>query len=165
MNNTAAQSDIEEIVRRISPPSIPDESFANANSVLKEIEYWQRRRALQQLSGLQTDPSFHANNIRFDWLQRLIITYSNGKKKPSQKDLRKVLNQELEEANVLRLEDPIEDTFCDLIVTKSGNFRIILGLWESATAYTQTLLEAFEELPEQDKKKYHFKSRICITKT
>lgn len=51
-------------------------------------------------------------------------------------------------SRVLRLEDPIEDTFCDLISTERGNYRIVLGRWEEAAAYTQTVLDAFAALPE-----------------
>ena len=48
---------------------------------------------------------------------------------------------------MLRLEDPIEDLFCDRISTVRGDFRIFFGVWECAGAYTQTLLDAFESLP------------------
>ncbi len=53
---------------------------------------------------------------------------------------------------MLRLEDPIEDSFCNVIATNEGNFRIIPGRWEAAAAYTQTLLEAFCDLPEGSQK-------------
>ena len=57
------------------------------------------------------------------------------------------LNEGLGHAGVLRLEDPIEDLFCDHISTTRGDFRIFTGLWEGAGPYTQTLLNAFETLP------------------
>jgi hypothetical protein len=63
------------------------------------------------------------------------------------------LNEGLSQAGVNRLEDPNEDLLCDLIATKQGNFRIFPGQWEQATAYTQTLIEAFEMLPDASVKR------------
>jgi hypothetical protein len=45
-----------------------------------------------------------------------------------------------------------EDLFCELIVSEHGSFRVFSGQWESAGAYTQTLLDAFESLPEAEVK-------------
>lgn len=143
--------DIEELLKRMVPPATADSSF-DASPVLAEIKIWHKRNAASLLAGLQTDPAYHANDIRFDWLQRLVLSKADGKKKPGSKDLQRALNVGLGEANVLNLEDPIEDTFCDLISTKCGNFRILLGRWECAAAYTQTLIDAFEALPEGGQK-------------
>ena len=151
MNSELPPTDIQELLAKMAPPSIPEESLT-ANPALAETKLWHKRHTASLLAGLQTEPSFHANDIRFDWLQRLILSQANGKKKPSEKDLQRALNSGLGNANVLRLEDPIEDTFCALIYTKRGNFRILLGRWEGAAAYTQTLLDAFEDLPEDPRK-------------
>jgi hypothetical protein len=56
-------------------------------------------------------------------------------------------------AGVMRLEDPNEDLFCDMVVTQRGNFRIFPGQWESPAAFTQTLLDAFETMPPGSIKK------------
>lgn len=151
MNNELPPLDIQEMLNRMAPPGIPDESLT-ANSSLAEIKSWHKRHSSSLLGGLQTDPAFHANDIRFDWLQRMILSHATGKKKPGAGELQRVLNSGLGNANVLHLEDPVEDTFCDLIATRRGNFRILLGRWEAAAAYTQTLLDAFEALPEGGKK-------------
>lgn len=151
MNHELPPTDIQELLAKMAPPRIPEESLT-ANPALAETKLWHKRHTASLLAGLQTEASFHANDIRFDWLQRLILSQANGKKKPSEKDLQRALNSGLGNANVLHLEDPIEDTFCDLIYTKRGNFRILLGRWEGAAAYTQTLLDAFEDLPEDPRK-------------
>jgi hypothetical protein len=104
------------------------------------------------LSGLSTVPDFHANGIRLDWLQRLVLAHSEGKRKPPSAELSRALNAGLDRAKVLRLEDPNEDLFCDVVVTQRGNFRILPGQWEAASPYTQTLLAAFESLPRASAK-------------
>ena len=129
------------------PPSLPDESFDRGNVDLWKIEDWKKSYAVSVLAGLSTEPSFHANAVRFDWLQRLVLSKSNGRRKPQPKELSLALNAGLDRAGVLRLEDPVEDVFCDLIATPHGNYRIFTGIWEAAAPYTQTLLDAFEYLP------------------
>ena len=91
---------------------------------------WHKNTAAALLGGLQTDPQFHANGIRLDWLLRLVLSKANGRHKPTRYDLSRVLNAGLEKAGVLRLEDPNEDLFCELIVSERGNFRIFSGQWE-----------------------------------
>lgn len=151
MTDDYDRPEIHELLKRMAPPSTPGESLT-VNPALAEIKHWHKRFASSLLAGLQTEPSYHANDIRFDWLQRLVLSKAAGQKKPSPSDLHRVLNSELDKARVLHLEDPIEDAFCDLIATRQGNFRILRGRWEDAVAYTQTLLDAFEELPVGDQK-------------
>lgn len=143
---------IDNFLKSVPSVETPEESYKDANMYLKAIEDWSNQRPALILAALQTLPNFHANDIRFDWLQRLVLAKSMGRKKPLTKELNRALNRGLEEALVLQLEDPIEDTFCDVIVTEHGNFRIILGRWEGAAAYTQTILDAFVKLPDSSLK-------------
>ena len=115
--------------------------------MLGQMIDWKKSTVSSQLAGLLTEPRFHANTVRLDWLQRLVLSKSNGRRKPQPRDLGMALNEGLGRAGVLRLEDPIEDLFCDHISTTRGDFRIFTGLWEGAGPYTQTLLDAFETLP------------------
>jgi hypothetical protein len=147
MESVPSERDIEALLERLRPPEFPDEAFDERDAALGQIVDWKKSTASSQLAGLLTEPRFHANNIRLDWLQRLVLSKSNGRRKPQPHDLSKALNEGLGEAGVLRLEDPVEELFCDHISTKRGDFRIFLGLWESAGPYTQTLLDAFEALP------------------
>lgn len=109
-----------------------------------------------------TEPSLHANGIRLDWLQRLVIAKAIGQRKPKSEDLSRALNAGLERARVLWLEDPIEDLFCDRIITAQGNFRIFTGQWEAPGPYTQTLLDAFETLPTASQKDDALKSAYAL---
>lgn len=129
-------------------PDIPETVFVSENVELSRISGWDKQYAAAVLSGLSTAPDFHANGIRIDWLLRLVLSKSEGNYKPNSQDLQRVLNEGLSQAGVTRLEDPNEDLLCDIIATKQGNFRIFPGQWEQATSYTQTLVEAFEMLPD-----------------
>lgn len=139
---------LEEIFARMMPPDIPEKVFVAENAELSKISGWDKQYAAAVLSGLCTVPKFHANGIRLDWLLRLVLSKSEGAHKPTSQDFQRALNEGLSQAGVNRLEDPNEDLLCDLIATRQGNFRIFPGQWEQAAAYTQTLIEAFEMLPD-----------------
>ncbi|MCP4099360.1 MAG: hypothetical protein GY748_24315 [Planctomycetaceae bacterium] len=147
MENEISQLSIEEIMARMAPPTIPDDVFDTENVELHQIVNWDMQYATMVLASLCTIPEYHANGIRLDWLQRLVLSKSNGNQKPSSRQFETVLNEGLSKAGVHRLEDPNEDLLCDLIATTHGNYRIFPGQWEQAAAYTQTLIEAFETLP------------------
>jgi hypothetical protein len=147
MEPAPSEAEIQAFLAGLRPPEFPDEVFDSRETALGQIVDWKKSTASSLLAGLLTDPRFHANTIRLEWLQRLVLSKSAGKRKPQQRDLSTALNEGLDRANVLRLEDPIEDLFCDLIATGRGNFRIFVGVWEGAGPYTQTLLDAFETLP------------------
>ena len=140
--------DIEELLSSLRPPSLPDEAAATSPQLLAEISEWGRAYAVNVIAGMLTEPSFHANDIRLEWLLRLVIAKSSGKRKPKPQQISTVLNRYLVEAKVERREDPIEDVFCDLVNTREGSYRIILGRWEGAAAYTQTVYDAFASLPD-----------------
>jgi hypothetical protein len=139
--------DIEALLAEMAPPSIPEQGFGPDNPDLFQIRGWNKTHAATVLAGLGTVPDFHANDIRLDWLLRLILANAEGHIKVQPAQLQRALNAGLSKAKVLRAEDPIEDLFCDRIATSRGNFRIIAGRWEAPGPYTQTLLSAFEALP------------------
>jgi hypothetical protein len=139
--------DIEALLAEMAPPSIPEQGFAPDNPDLFQLRGWNKTHAATVLAGLATVPDFHANDIRLDWLLRLILAKAEGHIKVQPAQLQRALNAGLAQAKVLRAEDPIEDLFCDRIATSRGHFRIIAGRWEAPGPYTQTLLSAFEALP------------------
>jgi hypothetical protein len=144
--------DLEKILAAMAPPRIPDSAFDRENTDLFKIATWKRTFAVSVLAGLMTEPQYYANGIRLDWLQRLVFSKAEGQRKPQSEEIGRALNAGLERAKVLRLEDPSEDLFCNLITTPHGNFRIFNGHWEEAGPYTQTLLDAFQALPESSLK-------------
>lgn len=145
--------ELQERFAAMMPPTVPDQVFDPKNPEIYAIGRWKKNFAVAVLAGLSTEPRFHANGVRLDWLLRLVLSKSNGKSKPRRDELSRVLNTGLMKTNVARLEDPIEDLFCELIVTEQGNFRIFSGQWESAGPYTQTLLGAFQSLPDDPRKR------------
>src|SRR6266481_6709640 len=154
--------DIEKRLARLAPPSTPAESWDRDNVSLYALRTWKRASSIGLLGGLLTEPSLHANGIRLDWLQRLVFAKAIGERKPKSEELSRSLNAGLKKARVLRLEDPIEDLFCDRIITVQGNFRIFTGQWEAPGPYTQTLLDAFEALPQAAQKDDALKSAYAL---
>lgn len=144
--------DIEALLAQMQPPELPEQSVEASPELVTEISQWGRMYAANMIAGLLTEPSLHANDIRLEWLVRLVIARSNGNRKPSQQQLSKVLNGYLADTHVDRLEDPIEDVFCDWVNTREGSYRIILGRWEGAASYTQTVYDAFAALPDGELK-------------
>lgn len=140
--------DIESLLQRMQPPSIPNESFNQSNAELWQIGAWRKLHVASILSGLLTEPQYHANGIRIDWLQRLVLSKADGGLKPNSSALARALNAGLAEAGVLRREDPNEDQVCQALCTRQGTFRIFAGQWEDAGPYTETLIEAFHRLPD-----------------
>ncbi len=132
----------------MAPPSVPDSAFHSSNVALFKLTTWKKTWAIAVIAGLLTDPQYYANGIRLDWLQRLVFSKAEGKRKPSSEELSHALNAGLERAKVLRLEDPSEELFCNILSTVKGAFRIFTGQWETPGPYTQTLLDAFHALPD-----------------
>ena len=142
-----SQDDILRILSRMAPPRVPEQVFNKSNSELAACEGWHKYTAAAMIGGLQTEPGFHANGVRLDWLLRLVLAKSKGRSKPTRHDLTRALNAGMAKSGVIRLEDPSEDLFCEQITSESGNFRLFSGQWEAAGAYTQTLIDAFQSLP------------------
>lgn len=152
MSEAEPPIDIEQFLDRMQPPGVPEETAVVSPALVNEIRQWNRTYAVKIIAGLLTEPRLHANDIRLDWLLRLVIAKAHGKRKPGRDQLSTVLNSHLVEARVERLEDPIEDLFCDHINTAEGSYRILLGRWEAAAPYAQTVYDAFATLPEHELK-------------
>ncbi|RYD85708.1 MAG: hypothetical protein EOP84_01565 [Verrucomicrobiaceae bacterium] len=145
-------SDIAELLEGMRPPAVPDEALTLSPELLEAVRSWKRTSAVATIAGLLIDPSLQANTIRLDWLQRLVIAHANGSLKPKRRDLLHALNAGMETARVARLEDPIEDCFVEAIPTSRGDFLIFDGNWEHAAPYTETVVRAFELLPDASAK-------------
>ncbi len=140
--------DLEALLSQAAPPSTPRDSFALAQGQLDVIRTWKRPQAIAAAAGMLTNLGYHAHVVRIDWLVRLIVAHASGKKKPRQKDFTAVLNRALVTARVASMEDPIEGFFVESVPTDRGDFLIFEGHWEGAAQYTETVLRAFERLPD-----------------
>jgi hypothetical protein len=145
---------MQKLLESIWVPQTPDEAATFAPDALRPISKLKKLQTAAVVAGLLTEPRHHVNAVRLDWLQRLVLSTANGKIKPSKENLETILNISFEAARIVRLEDPIEDFFCDAIPTSRGDFLILVGHWEHAAAYTDTVIQTFELLPETDLTKY-----------
>ncbi len=93
-----------------------------------------------------------------------MLSTANGKIKPSKSNIETILNGSFDAARVVRLEDPIEDFFCDAVPTSRGDFLIFDGHWEHAAQYTDTVIQAFEALPETDLTSYALDTAYSLLK-
>lgn len=158
----AGTAHTEEQLARVAHPSIPIQSWDRGNVNIYSLRTWKQGFTVSTLAGLLTEARFHANGIRLDWLQRLAFAKAGGQRRPKHAELSRALNRGLEEARVLRLEDPVEDLFCQRIVSTRGDFRIFTDQWATPGPFTQTLLEAFEELPAAPQKEAALASVYAI---
>lgn len=144
-------------------PQIPDQALEFLADV-QPIGQWKKLHAAAVVAGLMTDAKYHVNAIRLDWLQRMILSRSNGNIKPNKAAIESILNIGFEKARVTRLEDPIEDFFCDVVPTSRGDLLIFVSHWEHAAAYTDTLIQAFEKISECPATKRALDSTYAILK-
>lgn len=142
------KTEIMELLDRMQPPSLPFEVIEKLPKLRGQLSRLDRQHTLVQLAGLQAKPEFQANAIRLDWAMRLVAAFANGAEKLKRDKLETFLNITLKKADVTCLEDPIEDFFVTPVVTRDGEFLTFEGTWENASFHTQSLLEAFSELPE-----------------
>jgi hypothetical protein len=144
---------IEEIEARLAamaPPQTPSASVQRDNAELFQVIAWRRMSAVRFIGALLTMPQFHSNHIRLDWLLRLVLSHADGRKEVTRHDLNVAINVGLGKAGLSSMEDPSSELFCEQLVTSKGNFTLLPGNWDEAVAYTQTVLTAFEELPDRD---------------
>jgi hypothetical protein len=139
---------MENVLEGIRPPATPDEAYSKDASAFSGLSAWNKRAAIATIAGLMTDPNYQVNGVRMDWLLRLVISKADGRRKPKRRDFAAILNEAFEKTGVWRLEDPVEDFLCDVVPTIRGDFLIFTGHWEHAAAYTQTVIQAFEALPD-----------------
>lgn len=99
-----ADIDVQQLLAALRPPSIPDEAFDDRDADLRQIRTWKKSFVVSVLAALSTVPEYHANGIRLDWLQRLVLSKADGQRKPTSDELSRALNAGLDRARVLRLE-------------------------------------------------------------
>ncbi len=99
------------------------------------------RATIARTSGLLTAPELQANTIRLELLVHLAVAHCAGKKKPTYGEFGRWLNDHLGQADIPRLEDPVEDVFITNVGTPDGNQRVFEGIWESNDYFLQVVLD------------------------
>lgn len=143
--------DIDAIIAANAPPDTPTGAIENAPKLSSFFRKFDPVGTASILAGLQTFPH-HQANYRLEWAARLALASGSGTALPNPPQLRTLLNDLLEKSRVNRLEDPLEDVMVSAIPTAQGDFRLLTGLWEKAAHHTESVLRAFERLPNDDLK-------------
>ena len=103
---------------------------------------YDRREAVSLAAGLLTVPSLQANCFRLELLVHLITANCIGNKKPTWQHISHWLNRQL--SAVAWAEDPPEDVFVSNVITRTGDFLVLGGLWETPDAATRLLIDCIE---------------------
>lgn len=127
-------------------PAVPADAVQRVPQLARRIARWDQGQALALLAGLQLEPRFHANHIRLTWATRLVLGLADGKQQVGRSDLMRLLNADLDKADVLRIEDPSEDFFLTPIATRFGEIPIVMGVWSHPAFYADCLVEAFTRM-------------------
>ncbi|BBO34422.1 hypothetical protein PLANPX_4034 [Lacipirellula parvula] len=96
--------------------------------------------------SLLLNPALQSNCVRLEALVHLAVGLGRGTSLLKQDEIASCFN-DLEHGECGQLEDPAEDVFVSLALTKRGNFRVLEGIWESGTFYLQRVLEIVDKMP------------------
>lgn len=143
--------DIDAIIAANAPPDTPSGAITNTPKLYSFFRKLDAIGTASMLAGLQTF-SDHQANYRLEWAARLALVAGSGNILPNPPQLRTLLNDLLEKSRVNRLEDPLEDVMVSAIPTAQGDYRLLTGLWEKAAHHTESVLRAFERLPDDEQK-------------
>jgi hypothetical protein len=127
-------------------PQVPADAALRTSQLTRRLARWDQTQALGLLAGLQLEPRFHANYVRLTWAMRLVLGLASGRQRVGRSDLMRLLNTDLDKADVLRMEDPIEDFFLSPIATHRGEIPIFMGTWSHPAFYTDCLIDAFTRI-------------------
>lgn len=153
---------LRELMAANQPPQTLTEAMRRFPNVFQTVKNWKRDHTAAIIGGLTTELSFQPNAVRLDWLMRANLALAEGKQKVSKQHLTSLLNNGFGAAQITRLEDPIEDVFVDFVPTERGEFSIFTGHFENASAHTQTVIEAFENLPPHPAKDRALKAAYAL---
>ena len=107
----------------------------------KVLAKYERRTVVTLVAGMLTAPDLQANCYRLELLAHLAAANCKGKLKPSRKHLSNWLNRQLGVDTVAWMEDPPEDVFVSNVVTNTGDYMVLGGMWEVPASATSLLME------------------------
>ncbi|MFQ3458627.1 hypothetical protein PMN64_35655 [Bradyrhizobium sp. UFLA01-814] len=122
---------------------------AELEAYLHDAQSFNPVRLAAAFAGLLAVPQLQSNCLRLEALVHLSLATGNGLLEPD----RQIVGHLFREAGNGRLgvrEDPAEDVFVGLIVTPRGDFRVLEGIWESASFYLQRFVNLLELFPAGD---------------
>jgi hypothetical protein len=116
-------------------------SHQKSKLLAKSLEKYELKITLSIIAGISTVPHFQANSYRIELLTHLIVACCSGRKIPAWQHVSHWLNRHVGDFEIVRMEDPSEDTFVVNVITPVGDFRVLTGLWEAADSATTLLIE------------------------
>lgn len=109
-----------------------------------KLRAYERNLTATSVAALLTVPALQANCYRLELLQQLVLSKCSGTLIPTASDIVGWINTDL--GDVAYMEDPPEDVFVMEVISKTGGFKVLGGLWEVPDAATNLLIESIEAL-------------------
>lgn len=103
-------------------------------------------RTAAAFAGLLTVPELQSNCARIEMLVHQALALGRGVKKPSAAWIAAQF-KDIGRGVAGRLEDPAEDVFVTYCSTSSGGYRVLEGVWESASFFLQRFVNVVEGMP------------------
>ncbi len=125
-----------------------DEVTTSAQELCADISRFDRIYAIPLLSALLTIPEYQSNCIRLELLVTLAVMHCHGGKTPNLNDVTRWYAQ-IGKSPCVCGEDPAEDLFVTLIQTKTADYRMLEGIWESAGFNTQRIVDVVMSMPDK----------------
>lgn len=110
---------------------------------------YSKTQALAAVAGLMTLPQFQASTYRLEILAHFIVANCEGNTPVGPKNVLNWLNRQLGKHPVATMEDPPEDVFVVNVVSASGDFLVLGGLWEAPDDSLNMMLELLANAGEQ----------------
>jgi len=110
-----------------------------------DIHKSDRESSLAALASLLMRPEIQSNNIRIEGLVHLVDAYAEGHGKPKTSTVSSWF--EKFGSSIGYLEDPAEDIFVGYVGTSNGGYRVLEGVWEGNSFYTEIVIRAVEKIP------------------
>ena len=126
------------------------EEIAKDNKLLvRNLSRYEPNSTIPLLASLLTLPKLQSHCIRLEILVVLAVGYCCGRKKAKISDVVRWFAQ-IGNSQCVAGEDPAEDVFVSLVRDRSGDYRLLEGVWEGAGFYTQRVLEVVGRMPDTE---------------
>jgi len=115
--------------------------------LITDLSKYDPTSAIPLLASLLTLPELQSHCIRLEILVTLAVVYCRGRKKAHISQIVRWFSQ-IGKSPCVLAEDPAEDVFVSLVKDIHGDYRLFEGVWESASFYTQRILDVVNALPD-----------------
>lgn len=145
----------------VSMQEIADDNTA----LVRDLSSYDPSVTVPLLASLLTLPEYQSHCIRLEILVALAVVYCRGRKNPNIGQAVRWFFQ-IGKSQCVAGEDPAEDVFVSLVHDRTGNYRLIEGIWEAAGFYTQRVLEVISTMPDDGRFgqiRRSFRALLCVS--